>query len=58
MTVQPATIKDRGKTCTCGHAIYVVRGQVKCFCSSPQVWKANVGYNVNPIALTASNSDR
>lgn len=37
-TTRPATKLDKGKPCLCGHAIYVIRGQVKCFCDNPRVW--------------------
>lgn len=58
MTLQQATKADKGKTCVCGHVIWVIRGKASCNCSNPRVWKANTGYHANPISLTLNNSDR
>jgi len=58
MTIQSATKNDKGKTCICGHVIWVIRGKVTCYCNNPKVWKTNLGYHSNAIQLTNSNSDR
>lgn len=38
LDIRSATARDKGKTCICGHVIYVAKRHANCMCGNPRVY--------------------
>lgn len=39
LDIRPATTRDKGKTCVCGHVIYIAQRHANCMCGQPRVYQ-------------------